>query len=274
MKTTSKVIIAGYPKSGNTWLTRLAAEIIDCPVAGFLNEPSNREISIEGSSRASGSECYKAHHSYLDLERLLGAEMKQSKIIYIYRDPRDVVVSASKFFKVPIPRYEHWLRRRVPLIASYLGKLPGFRGYERAPQDYFADGLLYGCSANVWLRCPWREHVEGYLGNPMILLIKYEDLIECPLVAARLICNHLGIDRTDAHLMRCIKNQSFDNRKSEFVRSGEVGKAKFMRQGGSGGWRASLTARQIAKIEAELSETMLALGYLGANSSGHLSCDE
>ena len=34
----NKVIITGYPKSGNTWLTRLIAEALDSPVIGFYNE--------------------------------------------------------------------------------------------------------------------------------------------------------------------------------------------------------------------------------------------
>ena len=30
------VYVVGYPKSGCTWLTRLVAELLGCPVSGFL----------------------------------------------------------------------------------------------------------------------------------------------------------------------------------------------------------------------------------------------
>ena len=46
----NNIVIAGYPKSGNTWLTRLVAEVLKCPVVGFLEQPQNNEIAIEGSA--------------------------------------------------------------------------------------------------------------------------------------------------------------------------------------------------------------------------------
>ncbi len=62
-----KVIIVGYPKSGNTWITRLTAELLNCPVKGFLYEKDNNEIAIEGLNRTSIYECYKSHHQYNEL---------------------------------------------------------------------------------------------------------------------------------------------------------------------------------------------------------------
>ena len=45
------IIVAGYPKSGCTWATRLLAELVGCPVAGFWNSDKD-EIAIEGEERA------------------------------------------------------------------------------------------------------------------------------------------------------------------------------------------------------------------------------
>lgn len=63
-----KIIIAGYPKSGNTWLTRLVAEIVGCPVTGFLYS-QHFEIAKEGGDRKSEFECFKSHHKYYELKK-------------------------------------------------------------------------------------------------------------------------------------------------------------------------------------------------------------
>ena len=48
-----KIIIVGYPKSGNTWLTRLTADLVGCPVEGFLYNPNIFNIgkNIVGSKK-------------------------------------------------------------------------------------------------------------------------------------------------------------------------------------------------------------------------------
>jgi hypothetical protein len=52
------VIIVGYPKSGNTWVTRLVAELIGCPVVGFLDYDDQPEIAREGLNRRSDYQCF------------------------------------------------------------------------------------------------------------------------------------------------------------------------------------------------------------------------
>lgn len=54
------VIVSGYPKSGNTWTTRLVAEAIGCPVKGFWGSDHN-EIAIEGAERDSEFLVYMSH---------------------------------------------------------------------------------------------------------------------------------------------------------------------------------------------------------------------
>lgn len=48
-----RIIIVGYPKSGNTWLTRLVAQICNSPVAGFLdaNHVIVNDFVIEGEEK-------------------------------------------------------------------------------------------------------------------------------------------------------------------------------------------------------------------------------
>ena len=61
-----KIIVVGYPKSGCTWATRLVAELVGCPVAGFW-QSDKKEIAIEGEDRVSDFRCYKSHHQLAEL---------------------------------------------------------------------------------------------------------------------------------------------------------------------------------------------------------------
>ena len=119
-----RIIICGYPKSGTTWLTRLAAEIVGCPGVGLWCLPGVYDGSMEGQERVSEFEVYKSHHDIGKLEGTFKYYANGSeRIIYVVRDPRDIIVSASHFFSVPV-RYPYLYRAVVPVprgISLYKG---------------------------------------------------------------------------------------------------------------------------------------------------------
>ena len=53
------IIVVGYPKSGSTWITRLTAELVGCPITGFWNQSNQNEIAREGQDRTSDFRCFK-----------------------------------------------------------------------------------------------------------------------------------------------------------------------------------------------------------------------
>lgn len=255
-----RVIVCGYPKSGNTWLVRLAAELIGCPVIGYWCAPFNQDVAIEGLDRDSDFHCFKSHHSTEQLERTLEIYGNGSeRIIYIYRDPRAVVASAFRFFTI---------RPRFRRIHSFLSAFPGgARLYSKLLHsdsykwNVLANGLVAGTQEGAWLATPWKTHLQGYLERKDILCLNYESLQCDPFSQGREICRFLSIDRSDTEVRDAVRKQSFDYRRREFRERGEEAKADFLRRGLSEGWRGEVPTPQVQLIEAHIGDFLRQLGY-------------
>lgn len=237
-----KIIIAGYPKSGNTWLTRLTADLIGCPIVGFWNEPESYEIACEGQDRVSEFQCFKAHHLYEELD--LNLSNCEKKIIYVVRDPRDIAISGAHFFEFS----------RFTELQQKIESLPFGRAvYKRFlyrfihPKSYCVDqmisAILQGSTQLSWCQVPWKKHYQSYL-NHSVLFVKYEDMLSNPLEQCRRILDFLHHERNQDFIQAVIERQSFESKKREFVQKDEKYKVIFMRSGRSGEWKNSLSEAQ------------------------------
>lgn len=250
----NKVLVIGYPKSGCTWLTRLTAELIGCPVAGFWNEPNNKEIAIEGIDRKSDYECYKAHHPFRMLQKTFHEAAKE--IIYIVRDPRDVAVSAFHYFGNPA-KFPH-LKQKLRLMK--LDFIYEWFRETRRPTT-IVDALIHGTVESAWLEVCWSNHVKPYLDSD-ILVVRYEDLLDDPVHEAQRILDSLQLSRSWNQIETAVKKQSFHEKKRQFAENNQTVKAAFLRKGTTGQWKDELTKRQIQKIERAFGDVMRRLGYL------------
>lgn len=259
METHKKIVVVGYPKSGTTWLTRLTAELAGCPVEGFWGQPWHDEPAIEGHDRTSDFRCYKAHHPAGELRE--ATEKSIYKLLYIVRDPRDVIVSGGQYFDPP--RFE-WFETYV--VQKVLRRIPGLKErYERSvrPRSYrtrrMMGAVLHGDPDFGWCQVSWAEHVNQYV-NTEALLLRYEDLLEDPHAESRRILNHLGLDRSDEHIREAVWEQSMEKKRQELQRQGEEKKLSVMNKGGER-WRDEMSHAQRRKIENELRDAMRAMGY-------------
>jgi len=254
-----RVIICGYPKSGNTWLTRLTAQILSCPVAGFWSEPFNREEAIEGTNRISEFECFKAHQKRDDLEHSLkingnGAE----KVIYVYRDPRAVAVSASHYFLLPKYRKIYSLLEQMPKGSSFYHK---FLHSTSHSLDRIVEGMIQGTNEGAWLGEPWLKHVKSYIHRSDTLVLSYEALSRDPMSAAKQIAAFLSVNRSEKELEEAIHKQSFERKKKTFESDSNIRKASFLRKGEPQAWRTELPRHHIRYIENNAGELMTNLGF-------------
>jgi hypothetical protein len=254
-----KIVVVGYPKSGCTWATRLVAELVGCPVAGFW-QSDKKEIAVEGEHRVSDFRCYKSHHQLAELG--IQPNDPDAWLIYVLRDPRDIAISAANYFQFDrfpgLAALFRSVRRGEKLYRHTLYPLLVSQNYRL---ERMTEALLHG-SAEVhnWCRVSWREHWRPYeqAGVP---IIRYEDLLATPEEQSRRILGHLEIERSAGTIAAAVESQSFERKKEALRRSGESGRAKFLRVGKSGQWREKLPAHLQARFTEELGAELARWGY-------------
>jgi len=212
-----KIIIVGYPKSGTTYLSRLTAELVNCPVEGFLYNPNHNEVAMEGENRISDFGVFKAHQQLHELKK---EDVINAKIIYVVRDPRAVALSGRYFFTANlisknrdnffIKRINFWSRKffKATIQRIKINRL-----------------VLYGDSGvHHWCKVPWKKHWKPYFEKEDIFKIKYETLLELPLR----ILDFIGIESNESERLKAIENQSLANVKKKTAKENNPRKSKLL----------------------------------------------
>jgi hypothetical protein len=236
------IFLVSFPKSGNTWTRFLLANL------RFPDEPAtwaniNRLIpdptgtAKRDFDRMPRPRIIKSHECF---------DPRYPRVIYIVRDPRDVVLS------------QYHYHRKIRKLA------------DESPLEPFVTRFLAGET------CPhgsWGQNVATWLytseESPRFLLLRYEDLVadtarELTKVATFLQLTAAleqiaqAVERSSADRMRQMEKKQTD--KNDLVK-GSRKDLSFVRAAGSGGWRSELPAPMVARIEAAWGPLMQRLGY-------------
>jgi hypothetical protein len=243
------VFLVSYPKSGNTWTRFLIANLVypeKNPDFSNINDlvPDPEAMAKRDLDRASRPRLLKSHQYF---------DPRYPKVIYIVRDPRDVVLSEYHF---------DIKRRAIPDDFS----LPEF-------VTRFVRGEVSHQSGT------WFENAASWFytrrGDPRFLLVKYETLQSRAMDEMERIASFLGISADQERLAFAIEQSSADRmreleKKQAHLWSStrETRKDKpFVRSAKSGGWKAELPEASIAEIESAWGGLMRAIGYDLAASS-------
>ena len=101
------IYIAGYPRSGNVWLSRLVSDIFNCSITG-----SQGRTSIAETQRPNKNYHVYQDHFYPVLLDNGDAEFVKKRnliisnkpdnayIVFVYRNPLDVAVSVYKYWRM------------------------------------------------------------------------------------------------------------------------------------------------------------------------------
>lgn len=236
--------VVSYPRSGNTWTRFLIANLVHADQdVSFANieklipdtsSQSNRALKATLRPRIIKT------HEYFD--------HRYPKIIYIVRDPRDVVLS-----------YYDFQRKYMQIDDQY-------------PLERYVDDFVNGKLISIgW--GTWGENVASWMSTRgkqnNFLLLRYEDMMRDTARELERIAKFMGIDPTADRLQRAIDRSSADRMRAlekleedKWVATKNRRKdIPFVGVAKSGGWRTALPEGCVRQIETAWGDLMNTLGY-------------
>lgn len=238
----SDVFLVSFPRSGNTWVSFLMGNLVtrDEPVTF-----ENLHLFVP--------DIYSHHESHLlslPPPRVLKSHEVFSpaypRVIYVVRDPRDVVVS---FF--------HYQRK--------------FRQIDDALSlDDFTERFIDG---RVGAFGSWGEHIGCWVGareaDPRFLLVRYEDLSADPAAQLRRIVGFMGVGADDARIAWAIDQSSRPNmqrlereaaQRMPYLKESRQD-VLFVRSATTGSWRTELDPAWGRRMTARWGRALAMAGY-------------
>ena len=235
--------LLSYPKSGNTWSRFLVANLLH---AGGPVDFSNINGIIPDTQGSS-----KRYLNSLPRPRVLKSHQyfdpRYAKIVFIVRDPRDVVVSEY-----------YWDIKRGALS-------------ENCRIEDFVERFVRGQVNHPF--GSWGDNVASWFytrrNSPKFLLIKYESLQADPTHEVTRIAKFLNVSTEPGRIEFAIQQSSADRMRDLERKQGHLWSSTkdtrkdkpFVRSAKSGGWKAELPAASVACLEGAWGGLMSDLGY-------------
>jgi len=280
------VWLASFPKSGNTWLRLLLANVLsnqDKPVninsiplkgrslvrrtyiedvtlidtdlltldEALLLRSRMAAVIIAEASEDENPLFVKTHDAYCTLpecEPLLGRHNRSAaKALYIVRDPRDVVVSLASHMSYPIDEAV----RRLCM------------------DDHFIPDVHVVTTHLPQHLQSWSRHVTGWNDQTdvPVHVIRYEDLRDEPVSVFGAAVAFLGLEVPRTKIEQAVRFSDFaelqaQEAQNDFRERPPGATAPFFRKGRASGWVDVLTKQQSAQIVATHGDAMKRFGYL------------
>jgi hypothetical protein len=192
--------LASYPKSGNTWLRFLIANIISGgPPAGSLavsrlvHDLHQPDVPFEPADP--DREFIKTHYARTDRHPRIG---ETAHAVHVVRHPRDVLLSALNY------------RRMEGVI-------------ENLTDAQYAETFIAHAGDPLWAKLgygSWIEHAATWSTATAfpVLTIRYEDLKGDAEATLRRVLDFVELDATDDDIARAVTQSSFDQLRALEVR--------------------------------------------------------
>ncbi|MGB3754185.1 MAG: sulfotransferase domain-containing protein [Parerythrobacter sp.] len=222
------IFLVSYPKSGNTWLRFMVANLLAVEEVNFYNvhEYCPEFPSAERKSNFYKGTVYKSHELYNPIFQ---------RVVYLVRDPRDVYVS-----------YYHYLKNKnnnVGSIANFIKSVPPKKQWDT--------------HVSSW--------INAKMNRDEFLIIRYEDLKIDTFESFKKVVNFCNFDVTDHQISDSVGNSSFNSMKLIERKHGRPNKTHtkdiFVRKGKVSQWENELGETEINLIMQRCGKNMKRLGY-------------
>ena len=282
--------LASYPKSGNTWLRLLLAnldqegpvDINDIPGHGGI--ASSRacfdNVMLFPSGLLTHSECeqlrptiHSAVHSmqYLDEDETPGAKPRFVKTHDAYTFTRsgepllagssgaDGVILIVRDPRDVAPSLANHNGTDIDAAIEYMAKAEiSLCGSRRAQPNQLRQRLL-----------GWSGFVQSWLDQADIPvhIVRYENLKEDTFEVLRGVLEFAGVPFSIDAIQRAVRYADFDELQRQEASAGfreaprRGANSRFFRRGVSGAWKDELTPTQLATLERDHGPVMTSLGY-------------
>lgn len=222
------IYVAGYPKSGTTWLTRLLAQALNSPSGASIPELDAGEPATEGWDRPGNYVVRKGHFlphkgsgkTAVTKPHRIDVDAEFTAVCLV-RDPRDVAVSMAA--------YKGW-----SLHAAITG---------------MTHGGIFGLPA-------WAEYIALWLAVALerssVVMTRYEDLLDNPVLNLRRIISSIGMEVDREAILQAVHDQEIGRKRRQVERRGDEmpgGKLlnqALLRKGTAGQWASLFDDEQQA----------------------------
>lgn len=192
--------LASYPKSGNTWLRFLLANIIhggmppsSLGVSKLVCDIHQPDVPFEPAD--SEQLFIKTHFARTDQHPRID---ETQKAVHVVRHPRDVLLSALNY------------RRMEGVI-------------ENLTDAQYAETFIAHAGDPLWARLgygSWVQHAATWAANAPfpVLTIRYEDLKSDAEATLTRVLDFVGFDASAGDVARAVKESSFDQLRALEIR--------------------------------------------------------
>lgn len=239
------IFLVTYPRSGTTWISCIAAELLFQISPKSLTEigslvPDVHALPKKSAVPAARQYLVKSHFPFSSTH--IPPFGSYHRVIYVIRDPRDVLLSFHRYSK---------------FLSNYTGNLKEFA------MDWAAGRVWPGS---------WHEHVNSWLAPRFqaapfeLTVFRYEDFVADPIAQTGRLAKVLGVDAELARIAEIVADTRPQSMRERVIKgnSGIGPEVNFIGPAKAGNWKllhSNEDRDAISIIEEFAGEVMRREGY-------------